>query len=86
MCSYTISDGNGGEDTAVITILVGSVNDPPLAIDDEETTDVNVPIPVDVLYNDADPEGDILQLVGTTTPEKGGSVAINEQTRNLEYT
>jgi len=32
---YTISDGNGGTDTANVTITVAPVNDPPVAVDDE---------------------------------------------------
>ena len=33
--SYTISDGNGGTDTATITITVTGINDAPVAQNDE---------------------------------------------------
>src|SRR5205085_8601602 len=35
--TYTISDGNGGTDTATVSVTVTSVNDPPDAVDDAVT-------------------------------------------------
>ncbi len=39
--TYTISDGNGGTDTATVTVNVTPVNDPPDARDDNFTVAVN---------------------------------------------
>ena len=35
--TYMVSDGNGGTDTASVSITVTPVNDPPTAVDDPET-------------------------------------------------
>mgnify|MGYP003311649521 CR=1 FL=1 len=37
--TYIISDGNGGSDTAMVTVTVNPVNDAPVAEDDTATTD-----------------------------------------------
>ena len=59
--SYTISDGNGGTDSAVETITVVSVNDPPSAVDDSYTVNENATIIIDPLAGDSDPDvGDTL--------------------------
>ncbi|MFA0358666.1 cadherin-like domain-containing protein, partial [Vibrio breoganii] len=52
--TYTISDGNGGSDTATVAVVVEPVNDLPIAFNDEITTDEdssvasNVPAATDV--------------------------------------
>lgn len=55
--TYTISDLFGATDTATVTITVTGVNDPPVAVDDSDSTDedtvVNVSAP-GVLGNDTD--------------------------------
>jgi gliding motility-associated-like protein len=75
--TYTISDGNGGTDTAKVTITVNAVNDAPIAVDVEATTDEDNAVIVSVLDNDTDVDGDGLTVVSTTDPENG-SVVINE--------
>lgn len=59
---YTISDGNGGSDSAVVTIDVSAVNDAPEASDDVGTTAFNSPVTLLVLSNDSDVEGDSLTV------------------------
>ncbi|WP_233901252.1 Ig-like domain-containing protein, partial [Tenacibaculum piscium] len=44
---YTISDGNGGTDTANVAVTIG--NTPPVAQDDSATTTINTSVKVDVL-------------------------------------
>jgi|GEM_PF-6167707 len=58
--SYTVSSDLGGDDTASISINVGGTGDnfPPLAVDDEATTDQDTPVTIDVLANDSDPDND----------------------------
>ncbi len=61
--TYTISDGNGGEDTATVTIEICAVDDAPIAQDDEYivSEDHVLQVPADgVLANDEDPDGDNL--------------------------
>ncbi|MFV8282870.1 cadherin-like domain-containing protein, partial [Christiangramia marina] len=41
---YTISDGNGGTDTATVTVIVGAENDAPIAVDDSASTIEDTPV------------------------------------------
>ena len=78
--TYLISDRNGGTDTATITLNVTPVNDPPDAVDDTVITDEEVPVTIDVLENDTDPEGDLLSLVVVSAPSNGTAVVNNNGT------
>jgi VCBS repeat-containing protein len=69
--TYTASDGNGGTATAMVTVFVATVNDPPLAQDDSDATDEDVPVIIDVLMNDSDPDGDALSVDWVTQPPNG---------------
>jgi hypothetical protein len=55
--SYTVSDGNGGMDTATVDVAVTCVNDAPVAVDDLATTNEDTPVAIDVLSNDTDVDG-----------------------------
>jgi hypothetical protein len=71
--NYTISDGNGGSDSAVVTVTVTAVNDPPVANSDtatvaEDSTN-NV---INVTVNDTDADGDTLTV--TAASAQNGSV------------
>ncbi|MCB1725766.1 MAG: tandem-95 repeat protein, partial [Gammaproteobacteria bacterium] len=63
---YTIGDGNGGSDTATVTVNVGGVNDPPDAVDDTVATNEDTPITLtnaDIVDpNDTDLDGDALTI------------------------
>jgi len=73
--SYHVSDGNGGEDTANVTVTVApEPNSAPNAADDGATTDFNTAVSIDVLGNDADPDGDALDV----TSLNGQSIAAGE--------
>ncbi|MEQ9285952.1 MAG: Ig-like domain-containing protein, partial [Cyclobacteriaceae bacterium] len=65
-------------DQATVTITVGPVNDPPMAMDDEVTGEEDTPVSGNVLDNDTDPEGDEL-TVNTTpvTPPSNGTLVLN---------
>jgi len=69
--SYTVSDGNGGTSTAIVSIEVLPTNDPPVAQDDSQTTWENSPITILVLSNDFDPEGDSLRIESIEQPARG---------------
>jgi ELWxxDGT repeat protein/VCBS repeat-containing protein len=74
--SYTISDGNGGSDTATVSLTVAGVNDAPVisapvtanATEDDPTFNVNL------LANASDPEGDTLNIsnVSLESGDDGG--------------
>jgi len=69
---YTVSDGNGGTDTATIIVAVASVNDPPVAQDDSASTDKDTSVAISVLANDSDPDaGDSLVVESITQPANG---------------
>ncbi len=54
-------------DQATVTITIdAAVNYPPLAVDDNVTTSFNTALVIDVLDNDSEPNGDNLNLTGTT--------------------
>ena len=83
--SYTVSDGQGGTDTATVTITITGVNDAPVAVDDSGPSYATLEesaLPADasrnLLDNDDDPDGDALvaiPFVGTS--DVGAAVTIN---------
>ncbi|HNT74341.1 MAG TPA: Ig-like domain-containing protein, partial [Anaerolineae bacterium] len=69
--TYTIADSGGLTDTATVTVLVGSINQPPVAIDDGVTTTQNTPVTIAVLSNDLNPDMDTLMVAGISAPTHG---------------
>lgn len=49
-------------------------SNPPLALDDEAETWMNLAVTIDVLANDSDPDGDPLTLISVTAPGNGTAV------------
>src|SRR5690606_7402348 len=73
---YEVSDGNGGTDTATVTITVNPVNDAPVAGGDTGGADEDTPLNnINVLGNDTDVDGDTLTV--TSASADNGSVTIN---------
>ncbi|MDP1914940.1 MAG: tandem-95 repeat protein [Myxococcales bacterium] len=72
--SYTISDGNGGQATATVAVLVNPINDPPSAVNDTfgvvEGSSNNV---LNVLLNDsiAPDTSEVLAVTMVSTPANG---------------
>ena len=75
--SYSITDGNGGTDTAIHTITVTSVNDAPVAVDDLAETFEDTPVVIDLIGNDTDVDGDPLTIGTVTVPADQGTVVDN---------
>ncbi len=84
-------------DTALVTINVLPVNDPPIAVDDIVTTPEDTPVSGSVITNDSDPEGDALTVVdftingttypaGTTVTIPGVGVIVIDSTGNYTFT
>ena len=77
---YAIIDGNGGSDTALVTVTVSnSANNPPVANDDTYSTNQDTPLTVaadGVLGNDTDAESDPLTAAKVSDPSDG-SVTLN---------
>ena len=76
--SYTIQDALGATDTAMATITVSDVNDPPTVVDDNFTVNEDsVGNGFDVLANDSDIESDPLTISSVTQGSDGGTVTTN---------
>gem|GEM_PF-425400 len=60
--TYTVTDGKGAFSTATVTVEIAPVNDAPIAISDFAVTPEDIPIVINVLANDSDPEGDPLTI------------------------
>ncbi|HEU0243889.1 MAG TPA: tandem-95 repeat protein, partial [Candidatus Limnocylindrales bacterium] len=79
---YTVEDGNGGSDTAHVTVDVTCVNDAPTTAADTAsgTEDTDVVITAsDLATNDADTESDPLTVTGVANAS-GGTVALDAGT------
>ncbi len=76
---YSMNYGFFGSSTgtALITVTVNSVNDPPVTVDDEAVTDRNVPIVIDVLANDYDVDDGINPSTVTLSDFVGGTFTAN---------
>jgi VCBS repeat-containing protein len=72
--NYTVSDGRGGTDTASVSVQVGSLNQPPVAVDDHvgtTTPEAELAIlPSQLTANDTDPNGDGLTVIAVTPSEE----------------
>ena len=82
---YTIDDGTGLMDTAMVSFNVTAVNDAPVADDDSVTTDEDMAVAGNVLANDDDVEGDDLDAMVVSGPSNG-SLDFNEETGAFTYT
>jgi len=63
---YTITDDRGNESSATIQVNVMFANQAPVANPDETAGPADVPITVDVLANDFDPDGDPIEVVSVS--------------------
>ena len=82
--SYAISDGNGGSDSATVSVTVNAVNDEPVAVNDNATTDEDTLVSVAVLVNDSDVDtGDTLSVT-SCSGASNGSVVLNGN--NCDFT
>ena len=68
---YTVSDGHGGVANATVVVTVIAINNPPVAVDDSDTTSEDVTVTIPVLANDTDPEGDALSATDSVDPQHG---------------
>src|SRR5690606_30813808 len=58
-------------DTTIIIIEIEPVNDPPLAVDDNESTPEDTPVIIEILNNDSDPDGMLSSPSVVSTPSNG---------------
>lgn len=84
--TYTISDGNGGQDTATVKITVKPINDAPVSDDQDVTTDEDTAKAITL--NASDVEGDTLSYSIVSGPAHGtlsGSGANRTYTPTANY-
>ncbi|MGE8405481.1 MAG: Ig-like domain-containing protein [Pseudomonas sp.] len=76
--SYRAQDNKGLKSTVASVTINVAPNQPPVPVNDSVAT-LGVPINIDVLANDGDPEGNLPLAIATVTqpPAGRGSVAIN---------
>lgn len=63
-------------DTAIVAINVNSVNDPPIANNDNITTNEDIAACTNILTNDSDLDGDAIVISSITNP-KSGTIFLN---------
>ena len=83
--SYTVSDGNGGQSSATITIDVEETNIPPVAVADALSTNEDTVLTANPTLNDTDGNGDALVITAITAPTDGAAVILGNQIE-IEYT
>ena len=86
--TYTVNDAQGATSLPIlVTITVSPVNDVPVAVNDEATTNENTPVDIDIISNDIDVDNDVTpgSLVITTNPVHG-TIVLNPATGSVTYT
>jgi len=81
---YTVSDGTVTA-TGQVTVVVNSVNDAPVAVDDNVSTTQGTAVVIDVLGNDTDPDGDSLTVTSVSNAVPGVAT-INAAGTAVTYT
>jgi large repetitive protein len=78
--SYTVADKGGNQASAFIEVRIvpaDEVNRPPIARTDIARTRSGVPIAIEVVANDSDPDGDIIAVQNVRTQPGGGSARVD---------
>src|SRR5207249_541481 len=69
--TYMANDGTNDSNVAIVAIVVGPVNDAPVAVDDSFQTNEDTAVTGNVLANDTDTEGDTITAALVTGPTHG---------------
>ncbi|MEL7070430.1 MAG: Ig-like domain-containing protein [Cyanobacteria bacterium J06581_3] len=78
--TYSVSDGNGGTDSATVSVSVtAAANIAPVANADTATLTENTQKTIDVLANDTDADGDPLSLTAVSSAQNGTAAIVNNQ-------
>ena len=82
--TYTLADASNRTSTAMVTVTVVNVQDPPVANADSGNTQEDTVLPnIDILANDSDPDNDMLTVTMAVAPN--GAVVINPD-GTIDYT
>lgn len=69
--TYAVGDAQGGMAIAEVRLEVLPVQDPPRVAPDRAVTDEDTPVSLALLANDADPDGDALEVIAIDPPAHG---------------
>ena len=85
---YTVLDDQGAEsNSAIVTLQVAGVNDPPVAVDDSVSVLLSSPTTLSVIRNDVDIDGTIdPSTISIVTNPTNGSLEIDPTSGNISYT
>lgn len=81
--TFKVNDGMIDSVVATMSITVNSMNDLPIAKDDDAKTEEDVPVKIDVLANDTDIDNDPLKITNITQGKQG--LVTIENDRMLTY-
>jgi hypothetical protein len=85
--TYEVCDTTNLCDTAVVTITIVPINDPPTAIDDSATVDEDSSVTIEVLPNDSDVDGSLShENLTILSGPFNGSAVLDPATGSIEYT
>jgi len=70
----TVANESGRTDVSSATITVAPINDAPVGVDDDATTDEDVAVVVDLIGNDTDPDSGSLTISSLGTPTSGSVI------------
>jgi hypothetical protein len=82
--SATFSANDPNVISAGTASATASINNPPVAVDDSDTTAINTPVTVDVLANDTDPDTDpltITEINGNPITDGGAPIVLGDGTQ-----
>ncbi len=85
--TYTVRDNLGAvSNEASVFFHVTSVNDGPVAVDDAETGDANMPVEINVTANDFDVDGMLdLSSIAIISPPQHGTIIAGNQAGSFSY-
>ncbi len=84
--TYTVVDDRGREATATVFVSVAFANQAPVARSDFASTPAGVPVTVDVLANDFDPDGDPLEIVSVQQISLASAEAVINDDNTITFT
>ena len=84
--SYTITDGKGGYDSAIVHVEILPINENPIAVSDTIAIQQDSTVIIYPIVNDSDPEGDALSIAGVLMDGTSGTAAINPGDTSVTYT
>ena len=79
--SYTVADEAGNQSSAFLEVRIvpaDEVNRPPIARTDTARTRSGVPVLIEVVANDSDPDGDIIAAENIRTQPTGGTARVED--------